>query len=92
MLHIEQYFKEIAMKNEDIEFIIENFKNEKPGIQEEVKDELSETEAIKIYNELIGVLAKHNVSYKCACNISMSLMYALMTGAAELYDIDEDNN
>ena len=37
MLHIEQYFKEIAMKNEDIEFIIENFKNEKPGIQEEVK-------------------------------------------------------
>lgn len=80
------------MNNEDIAFIIENFKNEKPNIEEEIKDELTEKEAIQIYNELIKVMANHNVSYRCACNLSISLMYALMTGAAELYDFDEDNN
>ena len=74
------------MKAEDIEFIINNYKNEKPGIEEEIKDEITEDEAIKIYNEIIKVLASHNLSYKCALNISISLMYAFMTGAAELYD------
>jgi hypothetical protein len=74
------------MKAEDIEFIVNSYKNEKPGIKEEIKDELTEEEAIDIYNDLIKVLASHNVSYKCALNISISLMYAFMTGAAELYD------
>ncbi len=74
------------MKAEDIEFIINSYKNEKPRIEEEIKDEISEDEAIKIYNEIIKVLADHNLSYKCALNISISLMYAFMTGAAELYD------
>ena len=74
------------MQAEDIEFIISNYKNEKPRIEEEIKDELTEDEAIKIYNEIVKVLANHNVSYKCALNISISLMYAFMTGAAELYD------
>ena len=76
------------MNAEDIEFIINNYKNEKPRIEEEIKDEISEDEAIKIYNEIIKVLADHNLSYKCALNISISLMYAFMTGAAELYDND----
>ena len=76
------------MNAEDIEFIINNYKNEKPRIEEEIKDEISEDEAIKIYNEIIKVLADHNISYKCALNISISLMYAFMTGAAELYDND----
>lgn len=74
------------MKAEDIEFIVNNYRNEKPRIQEEIKNELSEQETIQIYNELIQVLGNHNVSYKCALNISISLMYAFMTGAAELYD------
>lgn len=74
------------MKAEDIEFIINSYKNKKPGIKEEIKDEITEEEAIKIYNDLIKVLASYNVSYKCALNISISLMYAFMTGAAELYD------
>lgn len=74
------------MKAEDIEFIVNSYKNKKPGIKEEIKDELTEEEAIKIYNDLIKVLASYNVSYKCALNISISLMYAFMTGAAELYD------
>lgn len=74
------------MKAEDIEFIVNSYKNKKPGIKEEIKDEITEEEAIKIYNDLIKVLASYNVSYKCALNISISLMYAFMTGAAELYD------
>jgi hypothetical protein len=78
------------MQAEDIEFIINNYKNEKPGIEEEIRDEITEDEAIKIYNEIVGVLASHHLSYKCALNISISLMYAFMTGAAELYD-DEMN-
>lgn len=74
------------MKAEDIAFIISNYKNEKPGIKEEIKDEISENEAIQVYNELIKVMANHNLSYKCALNISISLMYAFMSGAAELYE------
>ena len=74
------------MQAEDIEFIINNYRNEKPRIEEEIKDELTEDEAIQIYNEIIKILADHNLTYKCALNISISLMYAFMTGAAELYD------
>ena len=76
------------MNAEDIEFIINNYKNEKPRIEEAIKEELTEEEAIGIYNEIIKVLANHNLSYKCALDISISLMYAFMTGAAELYDND----
>lgn len=74
------------MKAEDIEFIVNSYKNDKKQLQEEIKNELSENETIQIYNEMIQVLSKHNVSYRCALNISISLMYAFMTGAAELYD------
>lgn len=78
------------MKEEDINFIISRYqkKNMKPPIKEDAKNELSEKETIEIYNEILQILIKHNVSYKCALNISISLMYAFMTGAAELYDLD----
>ena len=78
------------MKQEDIEFILKskNKKNNHSEIQDEIRDEISEEEAIKIYNEIIDVLGKHHLSYKCAFNISVSLMYAFMTGAAELYNIE----
>ena len=81
------------MKEEDINFIISRYqnKNSKSTIKEDVKNELSEEEAIKIYNEILQVLVRHNVSYKCALNISISLMYAFMTGAAELYDTDGES-
>jgi len=74
------------MKEEDIEFIINSYKNEKHVMKENVKNELSEEEIVQIYNELIQILADHNLSYKCALNVSISLMYAFMTGAAELYE------
>lgn len=76
------------MKAEDIDFIVSNYRKDKSRIQEEIHNELSEDEAIQIYNELVQVLANHNVSYRCALNISISLMYAFMTGAAELHDED----
>jgi len=76
------------MDAKDIEFILNNYKKEKPGIKEDIKDELSEKEMIQIYNELIEILANHNVSYKCALNIAISLTYAFMTGAVELYEND----
>ena len=86
MLHIGYYFEETHMKEEDIEFIINSYKNEKHVMKENVKNELSEEEIVQIYNELIQILADHNLSYKCALNVSISLMYAFMTGAAELYE------
>ena len=54
------------LTEEDIQHIIQSYKNEKPGIKQTVKQEISETEALQIYNELIGVLARHNVSYRLA--------------------------
>ena len=78
------------MKEEDINF--RNSKKKKREIQQKVKDEISEEEAIQIYNEIITVLGNHNISYKCACNITLSLMYAFMTGAAELYDMESENS
>lgn len=79
------------MKADDIEFILsrQKDKNKRP-IKVTPKDEVTEEEAIQIYNEIINVMANHNISYRCAYNISISLMYAFMTGAAELYE-DETN-
>ena len=88
MLHIGHFLlgETIMLDNKDMEFIVNSYKKNKPEIKEEIKNELTEKEAIKIYNEIIQVLSNHNVSYKCALNISISLAYAFMTGAAELYD------
>lgn len=85
------------MDSKDIEHVIESYKTrnskkKKREIQQKVKDEISEEEAIQIYNEIITVLGNHNISYKCACNITLSLMYAFMTGAAELYDMESENS
>jgi hypothetical protein len=74
------------MDNEDIKFILDSYSKNKSTIKEEVKNEITEEEAIKIFNEILEVLANHNLSYKCALNISISLMYSFMSGAAELYD------
>ena len=43
-------------------------------------------EAMEIYNEIINVYKSHNVSYQCACKLSLSLNYAFITGAVELYN------
>ena len=79
------------LKEDDIRFIMNSFKNEQPKIEQEIVNELTEEEAIKIYNELLEVLSRHNLSYKCAFNVTISLMYSFMVGAAELYDIEEES-
>ena len=43
-------------------------------------------EALKIFNEIIDIYQKHNVSYQCACRLSIALNEAFMTGAVELYN------
>lgn len=58
------------------------FKEQKPNV---VKSEISQTEALEIFNEVIEVFSKHNVSYQCACRLSLALNEALLSGAVELY-------
>lgn len=55
---------------------------------EEIKNDIGPEEAIEIFNELIGVLSKHNVSYQLACRLSLALNEAFMTGAVELMGLD----
>lgn len=62
-----------------------NSKIERPP----VKDDLTEAEAMQIYNELIEVIVKHNVSYKNACRIAVSLSEAFLIGAVELYENEQ---
>lgn len=62
--------------------------NYRARVDEDIEDAISEEEAIDIYNEIINIFARHNISYRNACNISISLLYAIMTGAAELYEFD----
>ena len=51
-----------------------------------VKADITQEEALKIFNEIIDVYQKHNVSYQCACRLSIALNEAFMTGAVELYN------
>lgn len=75
------------MDGEDLEFILSRLNDNIPDDNlEEMKNELTEKEATEIYHELLGIFTKHNVTYRCACNISISLLYSLITGAAELYE------
>ena len=58
------------------------FKEVKPSV---VKSEITQTEALEIFNEIIEVYRKHNVSYQCACRLSLALNEALLSGAVESY-------
>lgn len=51
----------------------------------EVKADLSEKEALDIFNEILDVYREHNISYQCACRVTMALNEAFITGAVELY-------
>lgn len=52
---------------------------------DKIKADISEKEALEIFNEILDVYKKHNVSYQCACRLSIALNEAFMTGAVELY-------
>ena len=51
-----------------------------------VKADITQEEALEIFNEIIDRYQKHNVSYQCACRLSIALNEAFMTGAVELYN------
>ena len=52
---------------------------------EPVRNDITEEEALRIFNEIVEIYKKHNVSYQCACRLSMALNEAFITGAVELY-------
>ncbi len=53
-----------------------------------IRDELSEKEAMQVFEEMLDIFRKHNVSYKCAMCLSLALSEAFTTGAVELYRIE----
>lgn len=56
-----------------------------------IKNDISETEALQIFNEIVDIYKKHNVSYQCACRLSLALNDAFWTGAVELYNQEQNN-
>lgn len=64
-----------------------NLSNSKKDI---VKPDISEEEALEIFNEIVEIYKSHNVSYQCACRLSIALNEAFMTGAVELYNKENE--
>ena len=60
--------------------------------KEEIKDEITEKEALEIYRELIKLFASHNLSYQCAARLSLAWADAILQGAVALYMDEEDFN
>lgn len=58
---------------------------------DKIKLDITETEALEIFNEIVDIYKKHNVSYQCACRLSIALNEAFMTGAVELYKQEQLN-
>ena len=57
-----------------------------------IKKDITEEEALEIFNEIVEIYKKHNVSYQCACRLSIALNEAFMTGAVELYRQEQFTN
>lgn len=57
-----------------------------------IKSDITEKEALKIFNEIVEIYKKHNVSYQCACRLSLALNEAFLSGAVELYNYEQLTN
>ena len=57
-----------------------------------VKSDITEKEALDIFNEIVEIYKKHNVSYQCACRLSLALNEAFISGAVELYNYEQITN
>ena len=77
------------MLNEDIMAYMTKNIDKKNKETNEVKQDVSEEEAMEIYNEIVAIFVKHNVSYQCACRLSLAMNNALLTGAVELYNREQ---
>lgn len=51
----------------------------------EVRNDVTEEEALRIFNEVVEVYKRHDLSYQCATRITMALNEAFISGAVELY-------
>lgn len=101
MLHLSPFYGiinamkgDFSMNNEMLDFILkQKMKKEKHPMKDidEPKNDIDYDEAIEIYQELIEVFAKHNVSYQCACRLSLALNEALVSGAVELINLEYPN-
>lgn len=83
------------MLNEDIMGYMVTKMNKRDSMKPhkpEVKAELSEDEALAIFNEVIKVYRQHNISYQCACRVTMALNEAFITGAVELYRQEQNKS
>lgn len=54
-----------------------------------IKSDITEKEALEIFNEIVEIYKKHNVSYQCACRLSLALNEAFLSGAVELYNYEQ---
>ena len=77
------------MLNEDIMAYMTKNIDKKNKETNEVKEDVSEKEAMEIYNEIVAIFVKHNVSYQCACRLRLAMNNALLTGAVELYNREQ---
>ena len=77
------------MLNEDIMAYMTKNIDKKNKETNEVKQDVSEKEAMEIYNEIVAIFVKHNVSYQCGCRLSLAMNNALLTGAVELYNREQ---
>ena len=57
-----------------------------------IKPNITEKEALEIFNEIVEIYKKHNVSYQCACRLSLALNEAFLSGAVELYNYEQLTN
>ena len=57
-----------------------------------IKSDSTEKEALEIFNEIVEIYKKHNVSYQCACRLSLALNEAFLSGAVELYNYEQLTN
>ena len=57
-----------------------------------IKSDITEKEALEIFNEIVDIYKKHNVSYQCACRLSLALNEAFLSGAVELYNYEQLTN
>jgi len=59
--------------------------------RDNIKSDITEKEALEIFNEIVEIYKKHNVSYQCACRLSIALNEAFLSGAVELYQQEQLN-
>lgn len=78
------------LTDETLGYMLSHMKPKQSGLldnkRDKVKADVTEKEALEIFNEVIEVFKNHNVSYQCACRLSLALNHAFLSGAVELYN------